>query len=397
MKRRISSLVLFAFALLVSLSTGCVTPEAPSSQKVTIDGTISYADGAALALQGTDVRVTIYGEGLFEGSPTCEPTDPHVPATISATVPAAASGRFLYAFDSASLSAATDLTCTLGPARLDQVERVEIEAGVPANAANCAAYCRGIGAEGTGACREDCSQGGRRLVGQVTFVGDEIQAAAPRALSDDDVTLKVALVLDSLGPTVLTGNGPDLQVDGDAAARSVRIRREYFGAGDCPIVEACVREPGSRRVLRFDGVIRNMGDQDFALGNPRGNPLFHYSSCHGHYHLTEAMKYELLDAATLEPVTLEGEPVVGHKQGFCMLDMIQVAGGNSPKFTCSNQGLTSGWADVYDSSLDCQLIDITGVAAGDYVLKVTVNPGGTLSEANKSNNSAFVPVNISAE
>jgi hypothetical protein len=53
-----------------------------------------------------------------------------------------------------------------------------------------------------------------------------------------------------------------------------------------------------------------------------------------------------------------------------------------------------GWADVYDHSLDCQWIDVTGVPAGDYLLRLTVNPSGTFPEAQQSNNSSLARVAI---
>jgi len=78
-----------------------------------------------------------------------------------------------------------------------------------------------------------------------------------------------------------------------------------------------------------------------------------------------------------------------------MLDMRKLSGDSGPaKYTCENQGLTSGWADVYSAGLDCQWIDITGVPSGDYIVRITVNPGGTLNEADKSNNSVIVPYTI---
>jgi hypothetical protein len=40
---------------------------------------------------------------------------------------------------------------------------------------------------------------------------------------------------------------------------------------------------------------------------------------------------------------------------------------NAPEshgYDCDNQGITSGWEDVYDRSLDCQWIDVTGIKPG---------------------------------
>jgi len=64
------------------------------------------------------------------------------------------------------------------------------------------------------------------------------------------------------------------------------------------------------------------------------------------------------------------------------------------KYTCANNGIQAGWADVYTQDLDCQFIDITGVPAGEYYLQLTVNPDGLIAEADLQNNTAFVPLTI---
>jgi hypothetical protein len=110
--------------------------------------------------------------------------------------------------------------------------------------------------------------------------------------------------------------------------------------------------------------------------------------------MNEAMKYELLYSNSLRPVEISGQPIVGHKQGFCMIDMHQVAGSSEAKYTCDFQGLTSGWNDVYPSDLECQWVDVTQVPSGSYVLRITVNPNGTLEEVDYLNNSADIPVSI---
>ena len=67
-----------------------------------------------------------------------------------------------------------------------------------------------------------------------------------------------------------------------------------------------------------------------------------------------------------------------------------------PKYTdCNaNQGISVGWADVYGFGLDGQWIDITGLAAGDYVLEAEVNPEQLFEEVDYTNNSAAISVTI---
>jgi hypothetical protein len=72
--------------------------------------------------------------------------------------------------------------------------------------------------------------------------------------------------------------------------------------------------------------------------------------------------------------------VAGQKLGFCFRDNLQYGGGSSNGYGCANQGITSGWGDLYDGQLDGQWIDITGVPEGDYVVRVTINAAGSFDE-----------------
>ena len=44
-------------------------------------------------------------------------------------------------------------------------------------------------------------------------------------------------------------------------------------------------------------------------------------------------------------------------------------------YDCHEQGITSGWGDWYYKQLVGQWIDITGVPAGDYIVRVSINTG----------------------
>jgi len=44
--------------------------------------------------------------------------------------------------------------------------------------------------------------------------------------------------------------------------------------------------------------------------------------------------------------------------------------------------------------LDCQWIDITGLAPGNYMLRIELNTGRVIQEANFNNNAATVPVTV---
>jgi hypothetical protein len=67
------------------------------------------------------------------------------------------------------------------------------------------------------------------------------------------------------------------------------------------------------------------------------------------------------------------------------------------KFTCAYQGITVDCADLYESTLGCQYLDITGIPSGDYTLRVTIDPLDKIAELDDTNNVVTVPVTISRD
>lgn len=182
---------------------------------------------------------------------------------------------------------------------------------------------------------------------------------------------------------------PDLIVNRQKVVRTIVIETRDFAAEDCVVVEGCVGGSGARKLLLFDVGIANIGDADFVIGNPNRRPgLFRFSECHGHLHLQNFASYALLK--------LNGQAVVRkRKQGFCLRDYRRYFSWAGPsRYTCDFQGITKGWQDIYDRSLDCQWLDITGVPPGRYLLRITANPQRTFPESNYANNSVSVPVTV---
>ncbi len=214
---------------------------------------------------------------------------------------------------------------------------------------------------------------------------------------------------------------PDLIVDVGDLRRSVVYNLAYFRPNSCSVVEGSVAEPGTRRLMRFTFTSPNIGEGDLIVGRPADHPeWFEYALCHNHYHLKEYADYRLwtiegyanwvavrsqFPDSSPEQVfeaypSLLDEFVAGHKQGFCVVDIklyAPVPGTKEvPTYrSCSNnQGISVGYADVYDASLDGQWIDITGVEAGLYVLEAEVNAEWFYKESDYTNNAAatIVPV-----
>jgi hypothetical protein len=187
-----------------------------------------------------------------------------------------------------------------------------------------------------------------------------------------------------------TCGAADIWVDETRIADSTSVVWQEFPAGDCAIVEGCVMAPGWRRLLKFATWTPNTGEADLFLGRPADMPgLFEYSACHDHNHFNTYARYELR--------TTEGVVVAnGHKQAFCLLDFYSYPGtdGRGSRYTCSFQGIQTGWQDVYGEHLDCQWVDVTDVPPGDYLLRIELNYGHILNESDYTNNVSDVMVTV---
>jgi hypothetical protein len=191
---------------------------------------------------------------------------------------------------------------------------------------------------------------------------------------------------------------PDLVVDTKVMASSWVVREEDFVDGQCSVEEGNI-PTGTHRSLRFSVLVNNIGDADLYVGDPLAHMdpngdgnfadqdgLFEFASCHAHFHFRNYATYEIL---RLNADGSLGAPVQARKRGFCMLDTTPFAqGGTPPKgryySNCGNltihgnQGISTGFGDMYFKSLPGQLFLLTDpnepVPPGKYVIRVTANP-----------------------
>ncbi|XP_052394769.1 lysyl oxidase-like 5a [Carassius gibelio] len=182
---------------------------------------------------------------------------------------------------------------------------------------------------------------------------------------------------------------PDLIPDPYYIQAASYIQRVQMYTLRCAAEENClsssayssrVRDLDYRVLLRFPQRVKNQGTADFLPVKPHHQWEWH--SCHQHYHSMDAFSnYDLLDASTGRTVA------EGHKASFCLEDT-SCDPGVRRRYACTahTQGLGPGCYDTYHANIDCQWIDITDVSPGDYILKVTVNPGFQVQESDFSNN-----------
>lgn len=127
-----------------------------------------------------------------------------------------------------------------------------------------------------------------------------------------------------------------------------------------------------------------------------GEFVFHPG--HNHWHLDSFALYELW---SLQPDgNLDQVVATSDKVSYCLRDIRRVPHPNQALHigygSCSygRQGLSVGWADVYDYYLPGQSIDISAVPDGTYALISTADPYNLIQESDETNNAAVVYLQI---
>ena len=179
--------------------------------------------------------------------------------------------------------------------------------------------------------------------------------------------------------------------------------------------------------LIFQRVFQKAGNTMNYYMRPSGTMTYHPS--HGHNHVDEWGVFTLrIDNGDPNPLNW---PIVGsgQKMGFCLMDYGQcgasgyvghcrddntvymqgdtlinsdfpnfnLGGGN---YGCSQfeQGISSGWTDVYGVHLDGMWINIPpGTCNGNYYIVVEIDQNGHFLESNEGNNYTAVPITLTQQ
>ena len=174
--------------------------------------------------------------------------------------------------------------------------------------------------------------------------------------------------------------------------RNFAISTQTFTANDHDVQDGCVT-PGTHRIMRFDFLSYNAGNSDLVIGSPASRPdLFVWSAGHGHYHLRDFNEFLLFNSTG-------ALATIGYKQAFCAIDIERIGSNASASARFANcntdQGISSGWADVYSSGLPCQYIVIDTVPDGDYTLQSTTNAKHIVGEDCFGDNTEWTGLRIS--
>jgi hypothetical protein len=138
-----------------------------------------------------------------------------------------------------------------------------------------------------------------------------------------------------------------------------------------------------------------------------GHLQYTYSADHQHWHYLGFVHYELRSAYDYSLVAPD------QKTGFCLGDrynthLDQTLPGEPPDRVyysfCGKgrtdllelrEGISVGWGDFYEATLEGQFVDLTGVPAGEYYLVQRANADHKLLESDYSNNESTLRLELS--
>ncbi len=342
---------------------------------------IFLLQGSGVSSTQIEGQVLMITHGTSEVLPDTCPEETQHRARVSASV--GADGRYETQLTADDFTPVSHPACPLSVYDELEVRTIRFHSTTTADAASCETFCSRQEEPLNANCVTECLGAGQ-LRADARAEGSDISTVS------GVTTVVLPVEFTELAPIETGGGLPDLVADAVTAGDSWSLQTRDFSEDSCAMKEGCIGGPGSRRLLTFDGAILNQSVSPLIIGDPSRFQTGHYDDCHHHFHLGGSMKYELLSQ--------DGSVVLtGQKQGFCMMDSVQARGGEAGVYTCENQGLSAGWMDVYDRSLDCQWVDVTGIPPGLYRLKLTANPDLVFEESDYSNNSAEIEVTLTEE
>ena len=137
-----------------------------------------------------------------------------------------------------------------------------------------------------------------------------------------------------------------------------------------------------------------------------GRFIFHPE--HGHFHFDEFAVYELrrlVDGKV--DMSRSGLVAGGKKVSFCLIDDELDSVPNDPTYLIPNlsyrscdsrtgqQGISPGWKDTYEASVQGQEIALQGVPDGTYAIVLVVDPDELLFDSDRTNNFAATGIKLS--
>jgi hypothetical protein len=191
----------------------------------------------------------------------------------------------------------------------------------------------------------------------------------------------------------------DFQIDTSTGPRLLRFSAEIVNVGTGPFELRGRRASTSVPTMTVRQRVANADRTKTWRRTPAS--MFYAGDGHNHWHVKDLERY------TITPVSSDTELARSAKTGFCFSDnagfRTTLAGAPTspvyrscgvPDSTTVTMGLSVGWGDFYLWNLAWQWIDVSGLPAGDYVVRARADPQAMFSEADTTNNMTWTKIRI---
>jgi hypothetical protein len=212
-------------------------------------------------------------------------------------------------------------------------------------------------------------------------------------------------------PDLAQGIPTDISIVVDTSGAQPQSRLAFHSSvvnvGEGPLV-LTGRRSASSPTMTAHQVVRRSNGSSYVRPQSAGVLRYVKASDHQHWHLLGFDRYELWNRDATRRLLRD------RKQGFCLGDRFSLysnrriphqprtpayttyCGKNRPDLRHIVEGITVGWGDDYRANIEGQYIDVSGVAAGRYLLVHRVNAGRGLREINRFNNVTCAPIELKA-
>jgi hypothetical protein len=165
---------------------------------------------------------------------------------------------------------------------------------------------------------------------------------------------------------------------------NLHVRRVEVESCDCRIGGTAIPAAGTRYQLAVSVPIINIGTANLFVGAP--DTTHYVRDCLGRVFFQSLISMDLIDSSD--------NVVQTHLADYLLYDNA-LYGAPIMYFNTSMQGLTKlGGMTIRGETNECVWFDITGLPAGVYTVRVTVNPLGTITESDYSNNVASNAIDL---
>lgn len=230
------------------------------------------------------------------------------------------------------------------------------------------------------------------LIGVIMLTGYLLNQSRPLSTGSPPPATEEDLLL----PDLKLSPPGQLYITTSEGIRKIRFSTTFINQGNGPI------EVMGRTDLEKNktGATQRISKKDGSLVDREiGEFVFHPG--HEHWHIENYALFELWNLKG------NGERdrllATTNKMSFCLWDenpydlSLENASQVQKYVNCNNeiQGVSVGWSDTYDASVEGQELDITSIDDGSYLIRSLINPDRKIMESDYDNNEVFLRIRIS--